>query len=63
MITQDGIVQLLRERHVDGKPDPLEVVCWEPFTLQNADGSWTGRDVPAGMILAKVILAKAAVSS
>ena len=60
MITKDQIVQLMAERHnARGEPDPLEVVSWEPFTLRTPAGDWEGTDIPAGMILAKLILSQA----
>jgi hypothetical protein len=59
MITKEHIQKLLAERVRDnGEVDPLIVTSWEPFALASGDG-WTGIGVPAGMLLAQVVLKEA----
>lgn len=59
MISKSYIQRLLAERvRENGEVDPLIVTSWEPFALASGEG-WTGNGVPAGMLLAQVVLKEA----
>lgn len=58
-ITRANIEKLLAERIFNGRPDPVTVMKWEPFTLSSKEENWIGSGIPARMILADVLLDEA----